>query len=71
MCDPATRIEVVNEACPLAFRAPFPSLPVPSKNVTGPVGVGVLLVVPVAVAANTTDCSPVCRCNRSDLEDGV
>ena len=51
LCDPTVRVEVEKVATP-ATSVPLPTCIVPSKNVTLPVGVRLLL--PVIVAVNVT-----------------
>lgn len=48
-CDPAVRVEVAKVACAVASRAPVPSVLVPSRNVTLPVGVPADALVTAAV----------------------
>ena len=48
-CEPAAKVEVTNVAWALAFRVPVPSVVVPSRKVTVPVGVPVPVEVTFAV----------------------
>lgn len=52
-CVPAVSAEVVNVACPPAFRAPVPIVVEPSRKATLPVGVA---PVPVTAAVKVTLC---------------
>ena len=53
--DPTARVEVVKVACSLPFNVPVPSVAVPLKKVTVPVGTGVLVPIPATVAVKVID----------------
>lgn len=55
-CDPAVSDEVEYVVCALLFNVPDPSVVVPSRNDTLPVGATELPEGPITVAVNVTDC---------------
>ena len=54
-CEPSARVEVVKVACALPFNGFVAGVVAPSRKVTVPVGLGVLLPTPATVAVKVID----------------